>query len=262
MQKTLEDILQQNMNPKHFKVNVGRFGCTSELEKAKILEEKNSKNTDKATKCGMNCLFEYIKAKNLPDLNSMADSDFPKLLEDFYMDLHTKDKQFYKTSSMKSMRSNINRWFKENKKLDIISDTCFVESNSMFKAMQVQAKKSRKGVKKSTKLITEEDLERIGTYFDHPYISNPNPALLQETVMFNIMYYFCHHGQENLHEMTKRHFKVRVNYDGTCYVCQVIDELDKNHRESMANQAKMYAEPGKLKLLPFIKLQKIKKICQ
>ena len=64
----------------------------------------------------------------------------------FYADVHTKDKQLYNTSSMKSMRSNLNRRFKEKCKIDIISDHRFFDANSMFKGMQVKAKKEGKGV--------------------------------------------------------------------------------------------------------------------
>ena len=62
------------------------------------------------------------------------------------------------------------------------------------------------------------------------------------------MYYTCQRGLENLENMTLDHYKVIVEPDGTCYVIQNIDELDKNHHEddtSMANNGKMYANPGK-----------------
>ena len=60
--------------------------------------------------------------------------------------LTQKNSELYNTTSMKSIRSNINCWFKEKRKIDIISDACFVQSNSMFKAMQVHAKKEGRGV--------------------------------------------------------------------------------------------------------------------
>ena len=65
--------------------------------------------------------------------------------------------------------------------------------------------------------------------------------------MFNIIYFFCHHGKENLHAMTKYTFKIKVDYEGTRYLQQQeVDEMDKNnHEEStdLANQAKMYENP-------------------
>ena len=53
---------------------------------------------------------------------------------------------------------------------------------------------------------------------------------------------------ENLEYMTPGHYKVVVEPDGTRYVIQNIDELDKNHREDctdLANDGKMYTNPGK-----------------
>ena len=92
-------------------------------------------------------------------------------------------------------------------------------------------------------------MQKIGQYFKHDYVSAPDPGLLQECILFNVLYFFCCHGKENLHPMTKQHFAVAIKYDGSQYVHQVIDELDKNHWEStteLANQAKMYSNPGKI----------------
>ena len=196
-----------------------------------------------------------IKAKELAPLTEIQNDDLPKLFKDFYADAHTRNKELYNASTIKSMRSNMNRWFKENRKIDIITDPRFMEANSMFKGMQVKAKKQGKGVQKSTKMISPEDLAKIREYFDHSYIASPDPYRLQQCVMFNILYFFCWHGKENLHEMTKDHFEAVVQYDRTRFVHQVIDELDKNHRESSTekvNQAKMYATPGNSSFLNFL----------
>ena len=116
--------LQSNAtNENNFKVNLGHFGCTTADEKAEILKDRNAKNTNKSTKSSMNILYEYIKAKNLPPLDATPDKDLPKLFEDFYSDARTKGTELYKTASMKTHCSNINRWFKENRKIDIIADT-------------------------------------------------------------------------------------------------------------------------------------------
>ena len=61
-------------------------------------------------------------------------------------------------------------------------------------------------------------MKKTGTYFNN-FMTNPNPALLQESVLFHIIY---------LHEMTKNTFKVCIK-NGTHFLRQ--DELDKNHWE-------------------------------
>ena len=91
-------------------------------------------------------------------------------------------------------------------------------------------------------------MQTIGKYFHNNYMANPDTALLQDAVLFNVLYFFCHRGKQNLHAMTKETFKIQVEYDGTCYIQQQVDEPDKNHREDtreLANQGKMYEIPGK-----------------
>ena len=177
----------------------------------------------------MKLLLNYMNEKGLPNLDDIADENLPDLLEESYSNAHTKNSELCNTTSMKSIRSNINRWFKEKRKIDIISDACFVQSNSMFKAMQVRAKIEGRGVCKHTKFISDEDMKKTGTYFNN-FMTNPNPALLQEPVLFHIIYFFCRHGKENLHEMTKNTFKVCIE-NGTHFLRQDKDELDKNHWE-------------------------------
>ena len=56
---------------------------------------------------------------------------------------------------------------------------------------------------------------------------------LQNKVMFDIRYYFCRRGGENMHEMTKKTFELKYDQDTKiAYVEKVQDELTKNHREA------------------------------
>ena len=74
------------------------------------------------------------------------------------------------------------------------------------------------------------------------------PKRLQQTIIFYIIYFFCHRGRKNLHAMTKETFKVIVEPDGTEYVVQSIDEQDKNHTfqdTERTNEGRMYATNSK-----------------
>ena len=117
------------MYPTKLKINTGRFGSTAEEEERQILEDKTAKNTNRATKSLVRCLIEYLIAKELPELSKIANDDLPKYL---------------KTSTIICIKlciiSNLNTYFKSNRKLDIISDPRFVASIEMFKGMTVQAK--------------------------------------------------------------------------------------------------------------------------
>ena len=91
-------------------------------------------------------------------------------------------------------------------------------------------------------------MHRLAGYFYHDHVALPNPRLLQRNVMFNILYYMCRRGQENLYEMRKDRFEVKVNHEsGEKFVVQVKDKLDKKHHEDdykATNEGKMYDVPG------------------
>ena len=59
------------------------------------------------------------------------------------------------------------------------------------------------------------------------------PVELLNKVQFDIRYYFCRRGCENIYDMTKDTFQLAFNTDtGMSYVYKAKDELQKNHKES------------------------------
>ena len=121
----------------------------------------------------------------------------------------------------------------------------------IFKGVQVCAKKAGRGSRWHTPPITDEDMERLAIYFNIDQVWRPNPSILQRNLIFNIIYYLCRRGQENLYEITEDLFKVITQNDGSKYVMQVRDELDKNHQENdhnLTNQGKMYKVKGNIDL--------------
>ena len=92
-------------------------------------------------------------------------------------------------------------------------------------------------------------MEKLALYFTVDNISTPNASVLQQNVILNIIYYLCRRGHQNLYDMNKDWFQVITKADGTKYVMQIQDEMDKNHREddhSLTNQGKMYEAKCKL----------------
>ena len=128
-----------------------------------------------------------------------------------------------------------------------MSDERFTRANLVFDGVQVQAKCSGKGTIKSTEHIVDEDMLKIARYFSVDHVTKPEPKILQQIVLFYIMYFFCCRGQENIYDMTKEHFEVVVDPSGVRYVVQKMDELNKNHGvndTTIANAGKMYEDPG------------------
>ena len=70
---------------------------------------------------------------------------------------------------------------------------------------------------------------------------------LQEKVQFDIRFYFCRRGSENMHKMNKSTFVVNTNAKtGERYVSQAVDELTKNHQGNCreSHTALMPEKPG------------------
>ena len=213
-----------------------------------LLESSKTKNTNRSTKSFLTRLHEYLCHANLPPLEEIDIDELPKILTNFYMSVRMKKTgELYQTSSFKVLHVGLNKWFKQNKEVDIVSDERFMRANLVFDGVQVKAKKTGKGRTKNTPPISEEDLKKIGQYFAVDHVARPSPQILQQCMQFYIMYFFCHRGQENLYEMTQDHFKVHVEPDGTCHVYQNIDEKDKNHGiydTEATNQGHMYEDTG------------------
>ena len=220
---------------------------TTEDELQELLQDSKSKNTNRSTKSSLTRFKAFLQLHNLPDIDDIDLDQLPDILTKFYTDVCTKSGEQYQTGSFKVLRAGLNRHFKLNCGIDIVSDEKFMRANLVFDGVQVKAKKLGKGVTKSTPHISDEDLLKIGHYFNVDHVTNPQPKILQETVQFYIMYFFCRRGQENLYDMTKDYFQVIVEPGGTEFVMQVEDEKDKNHGVNdteAANQAKMFADPG------------------
>ena len=230
-----------------FKPVTGRFGSSNDDVKKELLEQANAKNTNKATKVALRCLNEYLMDKNLGSLDQIADDDLPEILENFYVAARSKKNEVYHTQTMKGIRAALNRHLKMHRKIDIIDDPRFKSANLIFKGVQKRAKRVGKGVRKSTTVISDADLQSLAGYFRIDHVTSPNPSILQRNVMFNIMYYLCRRGQENLYEMTKDWFNVLTDNQGVKFVMQTADEIDKNHNEEdtqLTNQGRMYEVPG------------------
>ena len=74
--------------------------------------------------------------------------------------------------------------------------------------------------------IAEHDLQVL--YREDNVALNINTTFcLQSKVWFEIMFYLCRQGQENLRDMTKS--TLDRDPSGLEYVHQVVDEADKNH---------------------------------
>ena len=220
-----------------------QFKQRSSDELKELLDGKDKVNTQKATAGAIKQFTQYLLAKKLPEIDRLDLNDLPSILYDFYPAAKPIKSDGYAVQTLKCLRSALSRYFRKEKGFDITKDAPFIKANEMFKAVLVEAKKNGLGVRKSYPPITSVDLERISEYFVHDHMNKPDPKRLQQQVIFNIIYYFCRRGRENLYEMLQDTFAVITNPDGTQFVLQNRDEIDKNHGPEdtdKTNEGRMY----------------------
>ena len=221
----------------------------SEDDKKKLLTEKDKRNTQAATDRAVLHLKHFIQVKSLPELIDQDAVQLDNVLSDYYCAVQAQKnsdeiKEKYSVQSLKCMRAALNRHFRKQQGIDIVKDQDFIKSNEMFKAVCVESKKAGKGVKKLYPLISQIDLERIAEYFCYDHVAKPDARRLQQNMIFYIIYFFCRRGRENLYPMTTNTFQLVVEPDGTEYVIQKSDEIDKNHGiedTEKTKQGRMYA---------------------
>jgi hypothetical protein len=73
--------------------------------------------------------------------------------------------------------------------------------------------------------IADEDITNL---YESGVFNTETPATLQNKVFFEIMFYFCRRGRQNLRELKKDDFDLKVNAQGQRYVVKIKDELTKN----------------------------------
>lgn len=230
-----------------------QFGSSTSEDQSKLMQERNRESTARATRGMVKILTDYLAEKKMTPLPDLTDDELPDILYQFYTNLRKAKGREYKLQSLKCIRAGLNRYMKEQRNLDIIKDLCFTRTNEMFKAVTVKAKKSGLGSTKSNPPIEPDDMAKLAAHFDHDIMNNPNPRLLQKAVLFNIIFFFCHRGRQNIYTFTQDIFDIATDPDGTQYVYQAVDEMDKNHgveEKLPANDGRMYEQKG----TPFINL--------
>ncbi len=180
--------------------------------------------------------------------DDLTDTELPDVIFGFYTSVRREDGEMYKLQSLKCICTSINRYTKEKHNLDIIANTKFIKANEMFCTVIVQTKKEGKAVTICKPVIEDCDMKIIAEYFNKNHEDDPDPQLLQQNVIFNILYFFMRRGHENLPQMQWDWFKISNDPEsGLSFVKQIHDELDKNYGPNdtkLTNQGRMYEQKG------------------
>ena len=252
------------------KLSLDRFKKTTDDDKNDVLKRRKAQNTNKSTKLWIDCLEDYLKARDLGGVDALKAEDLPQLLETFYVEVRSQKQicngagdpifdeagvvqyEEYTNNSMRSLRAALNRHFKITLGVNIIDNAEFIRANELFAGKLRINKEEGRGTTKHKQPITDEDIQKLNEYFKRNMAGPPNAVLLQEIVLFNVIFYMGRKGRENLRNMTKETFSITTDSSGLKYIFQQKDEVDKNHSEKdteMSNQGHIYEIPGTLDLL-------------
>ena len=183
----------------------------------------------------------HIQRKQLLKIEALTSDQLNNILFDDYSAIRPQISDQYSSQTMKCHHSALNRYFKKEK--GMILQRIHNLLRPMKCSKQFLLKQNVKAVTKHTPTISTIDLEQILEYFCHNHMNHPDPRRLQQQVIFYIIYFFCRRDWKNLYQMKKNTFKLVIEPDGTEYLIQDIDKLDKNHGPDdteKTNDGRMY----------------------
>ena len=204
-----------------------RFASVSEADLGRLVDDKDAKNTKRATKTALRVLQQYLKEKKVPE--PQTKDGISNVLKLFYAEARKVDGTSYSKSTLNSLRFGLGRHFKATLGFDIINDPAFAEANKVFGAKCVELKRQGLAKVQHTPPICEEDLKKL---YESDVFNQNSPETLQNKVFFEVMLYFCRRGRQNLRELKKTDFSFSTDGKGAKYVCKTTDELTKNRREN------------------------------
>jgi hypothetical protein len=181
------------------------------------------------------------------DVQSLTSKEMlDKSLAKFFANAKKKDGTRYKANALLSLRQGLRRHYLDTFGFDIVNDESFSYSSKVFKAAVKDLRRQGLGSVKHHIPITRADMTKLYSG-DTVVFYTDTPNGLLNKVWFEVMYFLCRRGQENLRAMTKETFELSTDSTGKRYIYQKQDELNKNHRDTTigaVTQGRMYELQG------------------
>ena len=205
-----------------------RFATVSVEQIDDLVDSKDSNSTKALSEVSMRTFLSYCAEKDVEmDIITIDAVLLNETLTQFYAEIRKADGSYYKTTSMRSLRYGLQRKIKQTRKdIDIIDDIQFKRCNEVFAAQLVHLKKIGLAKVVHKPPISKHDLALL--YSSGVFATN-KPGSLQKKVFFEVVFYLCRRGRENLRQLTKESFKINHDDDGRRYITLDKDELTKNH---------------------------------
>ena len=124
---SLLDKLAGRLNEIVMAKSVSRFAKVSEVDLERLVDDKDAKNTKRATKTVLRVLQQYLKEKKVSE--PQTKDGISNVLKLFYVEARKLDGTLYSKSSLNSLRFGLGRYFKATLGFDIINDPAFPVQN-------------------------------------------------------------------------------------------------------------------------------------
>lgn len=227
-----------------------RFAELPPEEIQRLLDNATAKSTVKATKFGMKIFYgefcyallqRFMKtsrmtqtkcfvsewqaspggAKFSKPIEEMSKEELNVCLRSFYTSARKQDGSYYKATSLKSIRSAIDRHLRappHNKPFSVIADAAFTEANKVLGAFVKDLKLSGKiEATIHKKAMTREHVQKL---FDSGQLGpadSKNPSQLQRTAWFYVGLYFGRRGRERQRFLKRDMLVHRMRDEGVEY---------------------------------------------
>ena len=196
----------------------------------KLVNASTSKNTEYSNTFAAKTFQTYLHSRKIEkEIRELSKEEFCQILPKFYASVKAANGEYYSASTMLTLRSSLNRCIAATRMptFCIITDQSFSSANRVFKAVLKKLREVGKGKITHKSAINEADLQRL---YSSPNVFNINtPHTLLNKVFFEVAFFFCRRGMENLCHLRKTDFQVRENESEMKYVVKVVSESDKNH---------------------------------
>ena len=228
------------LDTKFLDTNLGELNdipdITSEdIENLDKLEKDNvPSSTANQTRRHVDRFRDFLRSKNLcAEFETVPNEVLCNYLRLFYAQLRTKDGSFYSPPSLICYRAAIHRHLTScevNRKINICCDDNFKRANGVLAAMIGKHKTA--GMKKTKPYgkISDADMKKLNEYF---MSHNSTTQEKQFIVAFNIIYYFCLRGRENLRSLKRDSIGFDIDESGKEYAFIQTSLLSKNVKASL-----------------------------
>ena len=245
----LSDEFLNYLNGEEEELTVNEISEEIQKEMDALEMEGTPQSTIRQTNDNINRLKSFLNEKELSsDLENIPIRLLNDYLRYFYSQLRSKDNRYYAPASLICIRAALHRHFLMIRTdINIIGDIRFAKSNKMLVSMIRKYKKSNQSSRRDVfPVIEKHDMKTIMKHFDRS-----DGEILQNEIMFQIIYHFGLRGRETLPHLTKSSFGIVTDSEHRKFVRINHELLTKNAKASLkqneredTKKARMYECPN------------------